>query len=65
MTTATAKGQKPEPRSRAQLEAAGYIVLGRAGWPRKKPCLRCGRLRVAEHPGDRLHAACHRDDAAD
>jgi hypothetical protein len=40
-------------------------------WPRPnpahglaaaKPCLRCGRLREAEHAGDRMHQACRRVD---
>jgi hypothetical protein len=30
----------------------------RRGWPKALPCLKCGRLRMAEHPGSRLHAHC-------
>ncbi|MBI4348485.1 MAG: hypothetical protein HY553_16715 [Elusimicrobia bacterium] len=30
----------------------------RPGWPKVKPCLVCGRLRVATAPNDRLHPTC-------
>ena len=28
------------------------------GFPKKLPCLVCGKDRVAKWPGDRIHAAC-------
>lgn len=31
------------------------------GFPKKLPCLICGRSRRAQWPGDRLHSSCQKE----
>lgn len=33
-------------------------LIRRSGWPRRLPCLACGRLRLATSPAQRLHTEC-------
>jgi hypothetical protein len=35
-------------------------LLHRQGWPKALTCLKCGRHRMAEYPGDRMHERCPR-----
>ena len=46
------------PRIREPDEGAYTSELLRPGWPKKKECLVCGRLRTAGWAGDRLCAKC-------
>jgi hypothetical protein len=45
-------------RDRKMVERLVDIRQSPPGWPKQRPCLRCGVLRRASHPGDRLHANC-------
>jgi len=32
--------------------------IARQGWPKLLVCLKCGQLRLARTPGDRMHPHC-------
>jgi hypothetical protein len=36
-------------------------IIKRAGYPGMRACLVCGKLRLAQSPGDRLHQHCAKD----
>jgi len=46
------------PRALGELTAEAMLRHYHPAWPKPKPCLRCGRMREATSPGDRLHDYC-------
>jgi len=44
------KGARPATHALAQTR--------RVGWPKRKRCLVCGRVRLSTGPRDRLHPDC-------
>jgi len=64
-----AKAEKERRREERALvreerarEQARRESLKRRGFPKRLPCLACGRLRMTKDPSERLHHYCRRGD---